>query len=418
MATRTTAKRKGRRRNGLFSYLGGESYALKGSKKLLIPTKAELQQAARQAGREYGKRDRESGRGIKYSNMLVAFKDWIASIPQLPRGVSERDLKVKFTGGYHTADILRNPFSIGETIAIGAGSAVGGAIGSAFVEPLIGKVKKVVNNPTSSYKKRELKKILRAFSDADRDDLTEGLTRYYDAIYYEAISRPESKELASEIAIRLAIKRGREMVKGMNKNPFQPKNRRGNPLDVDTSISISPKVLQMAESFHGREVETITDYEELDNYESELADLGELRELEIVAKGRKSVIALTFDKDCPRLATRADGKQLYFVGGDQELSEDVLEDLRRKGADELSVHGGTLEKGDKRILPIGTVHTIAYFADKHHLEGTKKQRKGVEYEHTFGEENGIKPVLAYDVMNMGMILLGGDYRVEDVGIVN
>lgn len=57
------------------------------------------------------------------------------------------------------------------------------------------------------------------------------------------------------------------------------------------------------------------------------------------------------------------------------------------------------------------------------LEGviysTKKKGDGFQhYEHLFGEEGGRKPMLAVDPSTGRLHIVGGDYTVEDRGIVD
>ncbi len=49
---------------------------------------------------------------------------------------------------------------------------------------------------------------------------------------------------------------------------------------------------------------------------------------------------------------------------------------------------------------------------------TKKGDETAHWEHTFGEEGGRRPVLAVDPDTNRLHIVGGDYRVEDRGIVD
>jgi len=50
--------------------------------------------------------------------------------------------------------------------------------------------------------------------------------------------------------------------------------------------------------------------------------------------------------------------------------------------------------------------------------GNWARGKTVPYQHQFGEVSGVKPQLFYDTLNQRLILRGGNYRVEDAGIVD
>jgi hypothetical protein len=178
----------------------------------------------------------------------------------------------------------------------------------------------------------------------------------------------------------------------------------------------------MAKAFHGRDSEYETEVVEVVEEDTELAKLGILTELEIMGKGRDKVpiqfaeIAegsdyLHLDEDMDEyvsLCANAEGSQLYFEGGDQDLSGQ-LEELEKAGC---PVGRGT------RFVVVGTVHSISYFGDKWHLTGPKEQKKGMHYIHVLGEETGVKPILVFDVLQRRVGFVGGEYRVEDRGIVN
>ena len=89
------------------------------------------------------------------------------------------------------------------------------------------------------------------------------------------------------------------------------------------------------------------------------------------------------------------GRQIAFVGGDQTLPVD--------------------KDGNKFLTDVGEVYSITYFTHKHHLSDGKGFSS---YIHKFGEEGGVRPLLAYDTLNKKMLLLGGSYTVEPEGIKN
>lgn len=106
----------------------------------------------------------------------------------------------------------------------------------------------------------------------------------------------------------------------------------------------------------------------------------------------------------PILLSDTSRRQLYFAAGDQRLTSSEL----RTFTSHLT---GTAE--------LGVCETIVYIAAKYHPEvGNDAAGKKVEWIHPFGEENGIKPTLWYDTEHQRLILRGGDYRIEDRGIVN
>lgn len=165
----------------------------------------------------------------------------------------------------------------------------------------------------------------------------------------------------------------------------------------------------LSTKFHGRNPINSVTILESESYSTNLAQLGELVELEVMSsEDSEEVVPIEFGRDngnMIRLCSTPDGRQLEFVGGDQFLKLEDFEDA-----------GLQLDTG-KRSVVIGPVFSISYFADKHHLQGPKQQSKGIEYIHEFSEESGNpRPVLVYDKVDKHMKLIGGSYRVEEEGI--
>ena len=151
----------------------------------------------------------------------------------------------------------------------------------------------------------------------------------------------------------------------------------------------------MFERFHGRGPSKTVEYAEDVEYRDRLAELGKLLELRVRIPGTRQAVPITSFGGAQVTAT-PDGKNIYFVGGNQSVS---LSDLDIDS--------------DKDYLELGECTYIKYFTRKgfHDFEP-------VEYFHEFGEENGIRPILAYDSVNRKLFLMGGDYRCEPAGIIN
>lgn len=175
---------------------------------------------------------------------------------------------------------------------------------------------------------------------------------------------------------------------------------------------------EVSKGFHGREVGEAFDIEEKHQYRSELAQLGELVELEVLNENIPQLLTLSFNRDrdsLVRLSSSANRKQIFLIGGDQEIND---EDLERYNP----------QSYEKDKISVGNVFSISYFADKHHLTGPKQQRKGTDYIHEFGEQTfkkqspetkiagGALPNLIYDRLNKQMELVGGIYEIRDEGI--
>lgn len=65
----------------------------------------------------------------------------------------------------------------------------------------------------------------------------------------------------------------------------------------------------------------------------------------------------------------------------------------------------------RALVKLGRLEAVTY--------STKKRGHGFShYEHEFGEEGGRRPILAMDVDTRRLHIVGGDYDVEDRGIVD
>lgn len=176
----------------------------------------------------------------------------------------------------------------------------------------------------------------------------------------------------------------------------------------------------VARGFHGRDNESESDEEIEEVSETDLAQLGELVEFELVTfdgKMQTMKFSRKNEDDVIKLCCNIDRNQLYLIGGDSAIDEKTLE----------KVFGWNCKSAS---VVLGHVCTISYFADKHHLTGPKQQKHGTEYIHSFGEATvkrnlpeeriraGVLPVLIYEIETEQMKLAGGSYTVRDEGIYN
>ena len=115
----------------------------------------------------------------------------------------------------------------------------------------------------------------------------------------------------------------------------------------------------------------------------------------------------------PMLASHPGGRQYYILQGNQNLTgvpaakanpaKLTPAALRRAG---LDGYGGAL-------VPLGEVEQIGYY-EKKKVENFEP----VEYYHDFGEEDGRRPELLYDVRQKQIHLVGGNYRTLANGVNN
>lgn len=166
----------------------------------------------------------------------------------------------------------------------------------------------------------------------------------------------------------------------------------------------------MYEKFHGKPSERVDVVEESVHYHEHLAGLGQLISLKIKTP-TKIRAELTFagadrrkgepvGADAPLLCCSEDGKQLYIVGGNQEVDMDQID------------MGG--KEWLKDSMNLGEILVITYRTQKgfHNFEE-------IDYFHSFSEESGNpRPVLLYDTRNKSLSVSGGSYTVKDVGIVD
>lgn len=192
-----------------------------------------------------------------------------------------------------------------------------------------------------------------------------------------------------------------------------------NPQEIQELRDELEDAEDVAKGFHGRDVEETFEEVEEHQFRSELAQLGELIELEVFNENLEELLVLSFSRnneaEIVRLGASGDRKQLFIVGGDTCLEDELLEEVCPTGY-------------EKDKVPVGYVFSISYFADKHHLTGPKQQKKGCEYIHEFGEQTGKKmgvqekvlsgklPELVYDRLNQSLEMIGGGYEIRDEGI--
>jgi hypothetical protein len=180
----------------------------------------------------------------------------------------------------------------------------------------------------------------------------------------------------------------------------------GNPVAgrIHKNPSQTDAAAELYSEFHGREATGIDTYNLPDAPPATLAKLGALVELQTKRLNGWKWGAQDFSGRGVNLAASPNGRQLYFIGGDQKLCRG---DLTRLGAD-----------NSRELCDLGDCMYIAYRAKKEQVDGIES-----DYEHSFGEESGRQPRLIYDQRNRKMprlYLVGGEYHLDEAsrGIVN
>jgi hypothetical protein len=148
--------------------------------------------------------------------------------------------------------------------------------------------------------------------------------------------------------------------------------------------------------FHGEDPRHIAEMQESDAQRHTFTQLGELVELKI--KAPAGTVKIGFGGDAVKVASSPNGRQLYLLGGNQNIDGAI----DRFGVD-----------ATKDFIVLGAAMQITYRARKS-FDGYKS----VDYYHDLGEETGDVPVAFYDKFKHRIFLAGGAYRVEAPGIIN
>lgn len=170
--------------------------------------------------------------------------------------------------------------------------------------------------------------------------------------------------------------------------------------DFAKSVERNPEstAAELYEEFHGKPPSEIKEVVEERHEHEWLTQLGVLVELKVATVTQLDA-SLKFTKDPPDLCSSEDGRQLYIVGGDQELDLGALK------------MGG--EKWLKDSMTLGILVELTYRTQK----GFQKF-KLTDYYHKLGEETGVQPFLLYDPNNKALSISGGQYETKPEGIVN
>jgi hypothetical protein len=191
-----------------------------------------------------------------------------------------------------------------------------------------------------------------------------------------------------------------------------------NPEELDS------KAAQLSEKFHGVPATTVRKVVEYRHRDEKLTELGDMVRLVIDTPTGK-VVEINFatsGKNVVRLATRPVknkagkiiGKQLYFVGGDQEPN--------------LQPFGLSNDNWVRDRMELGRLHNYPKSAKEGAITYRTKKAfhnlKLTDYWHRPGEETIDKvgpaalPLVIYDHRNKKLELAGGQYHIDAPGIIN
>jgi hypothetical protein len=107
--------------------------------------------------------------------------------------------------------------------------------------------------------------------------------------------------------------------------------------------------------------------------------------------------------DGVRVTGAAPGNQIYFVGGNQDITPLL---------DKFKVDSS------KDFVGLGVLVALTYLACKAIPDDADVDRKVIAWQHILGEEGGDPPLIFYNKLQKRLFLVGGNYTIEQPGIIN
>lgn len=219
-----------------------------------------------------------------------------------------------------------------------------------------------------------------------------------------------ANEASGPFSIRLYVNKGETATTATGKAKTLAGARKIAQKLLDRHIRGNPRrrnyenATDLYKKFHGRGPKNVTDTG------IPIADYGDHPELGQLGK----LVSLTFgdkeaekpwnkkliwgSKEAPDLAAEPGGRQLYIIGGGQDINGSLA---------------GLPIDTDKDMLDLGFAYQVEYFSQK-----SFDNFQPVTYYHDLGEETGECPRLVYDRVKKRLHIVGGAYEVKPEGIVN
>jgi hypothetical protein len=181
---------------------------------------------------------------------------------------------------------------------------------------------------------------------------------------------------------------------------------------VEVVHSDNPPVEDIVEEFTGAEAKWVDVYNEPHMPRGRYAQLGPLIALYIKPAGGGQVRRIGAPEnrnvdwksywggDPPVIVTDTTARQIYFVGGAQDISECLAA-------------FSPLDRGNG-LLELGKCRRIDYEGRKEHVAEPDED----QWKHDHGEENGVLPTVLFDATHKRLLYEGGDYRIEGAWIRN
>jgi hypothetical protein len=164
----------------------------------------------------------------------------------------------------------------------------------------------------------------------------------------------------------------------------------------------NPPVEEITEEFTGTEVKWIDVYNEPHIPRGRYAYLAKLLSLHIKPAKGGQVQKISFGEGdrAPIIVSDSSAKQIYFVGGNQDISSALAA-------------FGAIDKGNG-LVELGQGRRIDYQGRKEHVASPDEDL----WKHHHGEENGALPTVLFDTRSKRLLYEGGDYRIEGPWIRN
>ena len=159
------------------------------------------------------------------------------------------------------------------------------------------------------------------------------------------------------------------------------------------------QAVKLFQTFHGKDPRGIIEKHVSDAMRMEYTALGALEYL-LVENESGDKVKINFQGDGVTLASSPQANQLYFIGGNQNLSPCL---------------GKFTDDETKDFIDLGDALEVQYLARK-----AQGNFEPVKYFHQFGEEKrgSDLPRAIYDKLRKQVFLAGGEYTIEQPGIIN
>lgn len=173
-------------------------------------------------------------------------------------------------------------------------------------------------------------------------------------------------------------------------DPPKPKRANRGRRRRDRNPDEGEAAVQLFETFHGKDASKIVEKHVSTMIRKDYTTLGDLMYL-IVKTPIGEKVTFNFEDDHVKLASSANGQQLYCIGGSQNLLPLLDADSQRKD-----------------FIDLGECLEVAYLARKIH-----SNYEPIEWYHKFGERAGSsKPQLMFDKLKKQIFFIGGEYFID------